>query len=97
MPRSLEDLDASRSKAFAKGGGQTTPLTMSEQILHGKAQTVLDRLERAKRDGDPVAIAKAKLNAERVQAELQATNSARGSLTEVRSALSRAMTHVTVR
>ena len=94
MPRSLEDLDVSRARAFAKGGCKATPLTMSEQILHGKAEGALDRLEKAKRDGDPIAIAKAKLNAERVQAELQATNSSRGSLTQMR--IAGAMTRVTV-
>jgi hypothetical protein len=96
MPRSLEDLDVSRAKAFAKGGGRATPLTMAEQTLREKAEGALSSLEKARRSGDPVAVAKAALNAERVQMELQRVNASRGSLTEMRSALSRSMTSVTV-
>jgi hypothetical protein len=97
MPRSLEDLDISRAKAFAKGGGQAAPLTMAEQLLREKGERALASLAKAKASGDQIAIAKAKWAAERIQAELQRTNFARGSLTEMRSALSRSMTNVTVR
>jgi hypothetical protein len=91
MPRSLEDLDSARK------GGRAAPLTVSEQMLRERAQGALDRLEKAKRSGDPVAIAEAKLAASRIQAELQGTNFARGSLEVMRSALAGAMTNVTVR
>jgi hypothetical protein len=96
MSFTLADLDASRARAFAKGHGQAAPLSAAEQILHAKAQAVLERLDKAKRGGDPIAIAQAKLAAERVQSELQRTNSSRGSLEEMRSALSRSMTKMTV-
>jgi hypothetical protein len=96
MSRTLADLDASRAKAFAKGGGTATPLTVAEQLLREKAEGALDRLEKARRTGDPIAIARAKLSAERVQAELQMSTAARGSLTQMRSALAGAMTRVTV-
>ena len=92
MPRSLEDLDNARVKALAKGGGAATPLTVAEQLLREKAEGALDRLEKAKRTGDPVLLAKAKLHAERIQSELQRTNSARGSLDAMRAALARSMT-----
>ena len=95
--RSLEDLDNARSKSFGKKGGGAAPLTMNEQLLRQRAESVLSRLQKAKLDGDPIAIAKAKLAAERVQAELQSTNASRGSLNEMRSALARSMTDVTVR
>jgi hypothetical protein len=97
LSRTLADLDAARARAFAKGGGAATALTMSEQLLRQRAEGALSSLEKAKRSGDQIAVAKAKLNAERVQAELQSTNAARGSLSEMRSALSRSMTNVTVR
>jgi hypothetical protein len=92
MSFSLADLDASRAKAFAKGGGAAAPLTVSEQILREKAEGALARLERARRDGDPVVVAKARLAAERVQAELQQSNASRGSLSQMREALARSMT-----
>jgi hypothetical protein len=95
--RSLEDLDRARAQSFAKGGGAAAPLTVAEQLLRGKAEGALASLEKARRTGDPVLLAKAKLAAERIQAELQRTNSARGSLNEMRSALAGAMTNVTVR
>ena len=58
-------------KAFAKGGGHAAPLTMAEQILREKGRGALAALEKAKASGDPVAIAQARVPAERVQAELQ--------------------------
>jgi hypothetical protein len=94
--RSLEDLDRQRAAHVAKGGGMAAPLTVSEQLLRGRAESALASLEKAKRSGDPVEVAKAKLNASRIQAELQTTNAARGSLTEMRAALARSMSRVTV-
>jgi hypothetical protein len=95
--RSLEDLDVSRAKAFAKGGGQATPLTVAEQDLRARAERALERLEKARRSGDQVAVAQAKVAVTRLQGELQRNNSARGSLSDMRSALARSMTDVTVR
>ena len=72
-------------------------LTMSEQLLRQRAEGALARLRKAKESADAVAIAQARLACERVQVELQRVNSALGSLTEMRSALARSMTDVTVR
>jgi hypothetical protein len=95
-PRSLEELEASRAKAFAKGGGKATPLTVAEQDLRAKAEGALARLEKAKQSRDPVAVAQARLGAERAQAELQRTNATRGSLSAMQAALARSMTTMTV-
>jgi hypothetical protein len=94
MPFTLADLD--RQRAVAKGAGNTAPLTVSEQILREKAEAVLARLEKARRSGDPIVIARVKLAAERIQSELQRVNSARGSLDSMRAALAGAMTKMTV-
>jgi hypothetical protein len=96
MSRTLADLDAARSRSFAKGHGQATPLTAAEQQMRERAERALSSFEKAKRGGNPIDIAKARLAAERVLMELQQSAASRGSLETMRFALARSMSKVTV-
>jgi hypothetical protein len=69
-------------------------LTMSEQILRTRGELALERLAAAKRGGDLIEIAQAKVAVTHVRAELEKAGAASGAagLAAMRRALTRSMT-----
>jgi hypothetical protein len=69
----------SRYHSATNDPGRMTMLTAIEQDLTTKAERALSRLEAAKRGGDAVAIAQARVAAVTMQVELAKAGAANGS------------------